>query len=86
MQRQSRQGLSLLLNINKLTVRHVQKDMDKYNCKYAGILIMSHMHFMETKDPCLFCLNDFSGISKEKENIHRDYLRKRFTKKSSFEK
>ena len=57
----------------------------KFNCSYAGLLIMNNMHDLK-KNPCTFCLNDTQDLQGEFNLAHTHYLRQRFPKKSSFEK
>jgi len=71
---------------DKLAVLNATKNMEQYNCKYAGIYITSNMKDFDEKDPCLFCLNDHHYLSKKMQNAHTSFLRKRFPEKSIFEK
>jgi len=68
---------------NQMDLRDAQKNMQKFGCRDAGILVMNRIEMIEQNDPCMFCLNDAIGVSAE---LHTNYLRQRFPEKSSFEK
>lgn len=61
-------------------------DVEKFGCKKAGILIMSHIEDLKKYDPCTFCLNDYQNISDEISKKHTEIMREMFPDKSSFEK
>ena len=67
----------------QIDLRDSRKNMDKYGCKNAGILVLNNMEDLNTEDPCMFCLNDSITVDPA---LHTNYLRKRFPKKSQFEK
>ena len=67
----------------QMDLRDSRKDMEKYGCKNAGILVLNNMEDLETEDPCLFCLNDSITLVDDRHTI---YLRNRFPNKSKFEK
>ncbi len=68
---------------NQMDLRDAKKNMQKFGCRDAGILVMNRIEMIEQNDPCTFCLNDAIGVSAE---LHTNYLRQRFPNKSSYEK
>jgi hypothetical protein len=62
-------------------------DVDpKFSCSPSGLLVMLNMEDLRNLTPCLFCLNDTQDLPDEYNWAHTNYLKKRFPKKSSFEK
>lgn len=61
-------------------------NLTQFHCGVSGLLVMQDLGKLHSEDPCLFCLNDSSTLPEEISLAHTQYLRKRFPKKSQFEK
>ncbi len=68
---------------HKVAVKNARRMPEKYGCSISGFFVMNDMSRLEQEDPGLFCLNDAVGVSAQ---LHTNYLRRRFSKKSAFEK
>lgn len=78
-------NMQMLLNHN-VTVKAATGVDKKFKCKTAGILVMSNMEDLTTKQPCQFCLNDTQDNSEELNRKHVLYMQQKFPYKSAFEK
>lgn len=61
-------------------------NLTQFHCGVSGYMVVWDVDELRTENPCLFCLNDAPGLSEEDSWAHTQYLRKRFPKKSKFEK
>ena len=76
----------VLYNQKKIAFKDSQLINSKFEDGPAGILVIKNIEDIVKLKPCLFCLNDDSSLSQQDIKVHINFLKKKYPKKSCFEK